>query len=235
MQLSRSGLSLWPGQKRCPSIVSLWRNSLMLIRRLCAFHPPISRVMASRLQLDARMVALWSGYVMMTEVSTVQLLNFPSMFLNNYDSAKVSLPVRRGSGSCSALKWVTSDEGTFLFTSFSTGKLMSYILEERGSGEKGTMTFRGAVSVGVAVNCLEYAEGVLLAGCSDGGLRLLPLLEGARFGKAPTLWNAVNGKNSRGLTSISCSFSHGTPKRLICATGAADGSVALFELKKARY
>lgn len=72
-------------------------------------------------------------------------------------------------------------------------------------------------------------------GCADGGLRLIPIRDGAYFTSDLSLWPAVNNKSSPGLTSVSISFafSPGDSGRCICCTGAEDGSVALFELKKA--
>ena len=129
-----------------------------------------------------------------------------------------------------------------------------------------------AVSVGVAVQCLVYSENILLVGCADGGLRLIPVRDGAYFSSNPTLyvrsfvrsliveatvqflvlhllvrdliilalalfvsrWTAVNNKESPGISSISISYVRSTNDtvRCICCTGAEDGSVALFELKK---
>ena len=47
-------------------------------------------------------------------------------------------------------------------------------------------------------------------------------------------WTAVNNKESPGISSISISYVRSTNDtvRCICCTGAEDGSVALFELKK---
>jgi hypothetical protein len=73
-------------------------------------------------------------------------------------------------------------------------------------------------------------------GCADGGLRLIPIRDGAYFTSDLSLWPAVNNKSSPGLTSISIYFVGnpvGSSGRCICCTGAEDGSVALFELKKA--
>lgn len=60
-------------------------------------------------------------------------------------------------------------------------------------------------------------------------------MDGARFQGKPTLWNAVNGKSSPGLTSIGLGeTTDGVGERkTVCVTGAEDGSVTLFELKQA--
>ena len=85
------------------------------------------------------------------------------------------------------------------------------------------------------VQCLVYSEGILLVGCADGGLRLIPIKDGAYFTADLSMWPAVNSKKSPGLTSVNISFlinpADGSGK-CICSTGAEDGSVALFELKK---
>jgi WD40 repeat protein len=132
---------------------------------------------------------------------------------------------RRGAGPCAAVKWTKEHGETFLFAGFASGRLSSFLLAG------GSLIKVSAVSVGVAVACLEYAEGTLLVGCADGGLRLLPIRDGASFDGKPTLWNAVNGKSSPGLTCSSIGFTEG---RFLCSTGAEDGSVAIFELKKAK-
>jgi WD40 repeat protein len=145
-------------------------------------------------------------------------------------------PARRGSGcSCSVVKWVPEGGSLHLFCAFSTGKVASYTLVD------GKMLQRvGAVSVGVAVLSLAYADGVLLVGCSDGGMRLLPVARGASFDGKPTLWRTVNNKSSPGISCISLSYTrpeqsgsgdkqHG---RCFCCTGAEDGSIALFELTR---
>jgi hypothetical protein len=78
--------------------------------------------------------------------------------------------------------------------------------------------------------CLQYSEGILLAGCADGGLRIIPIRDGAHFNGRPTLFPYVHGKSASGISCISISF---TQEKCICSTGADDGSVAIFELKKA--
>jgi hypothetical protein len=127
------------------------------------------------------------------------------------------------------VKWSAERGNITLFIGFSTGKLASFVLSNGG------LSRVSAVSVGVAVQCLEYAEGILLAGCDDGGLRLLPIRDGASFDGKPTLWTHVNGKDGPGLTCVSIGFTGSMREcfgKCICATGATDGSVAVFELKK---
>ncbi|KAL3940086.1 MAG: hypothetical protein SGBAC_005296 [Bacillariaceae sp.] len=136
---------------------------------------------------------------------------------------------KRGSGPCSVLKWSTMNGKLHLFTGFSTGKVASFTLKD------GSMKKVSAASVGVAVQCLAYSENILLVGCSDGGLRLIPTREGAQFTTDLSLWPSVNNKSAPGLSCLSMSFvgtADGAGK-CICCTGAEDGSVALFELKRA--
>lgn len=133
-------------------------------------------------------------------------------------------PARRGSGPCSVVKWI-SDSGILrMFAAFSTGKVASYILVD------GSLQRKGAVSIGVAILSLVYTSGVLLVGCSDGGLRLIPIGPGGKFDSKPILWPSVNNKSSPGIGSISLAYNG--EGRAICCTGGEDGSVALFELKK---
>lgn len=135
---------------------------------------------------------------------------------------------RRGSGPCSVVKWISEGEQLHLFAAFSTGKVASYVL-------KGEALHReSAVSVGVAVLSLVYSEGALLVGCSDGGLRLVPVRDGGYFDSKPTLWHAVNNKASPGISTISIAYemTKNARGRCICCTGGEDGSVAVFELKK---
>ncbi len=149
------------------------------------------------------------------------------------DGVKVVIhkePAKRGSGPCSVVQWSTSPGGKLhLFTGFATGKVASFNLQSGG------MKKASAASVGVAVQCLIYSEGVLLIGCADGGLRLIPIRDGAYFTSDLSLWPAVNNKSSPGLTSVGISIL-GNPTsgtgRCICCTGAEDGSVAIFELKR---
>jgi Beige/BEACH domain len=146
-------------------------------------------------------------------------------------------PARRGSGcSCSVVKWVPEGGSLHLFCAFSTGKVASYTLVDGKSLQR-----VDAVSVGVAVLSLAHADGVLLVGCSDGGMRLLPVRGGASFDGRPTLWQAVNNKSSPGISCISLSYTRAEQssgagdqqdRRCFCCTGAEDGSIALFELTR---
>ena len=138
-------------------------------------------------------------------------------------------PARRG-GPCSVVKWSSEGDRLILFTGFGSGKVASYSLVD-GVLQKG-----GAVSVGVAVQSMMYSEDVLIVGCSDGGLRLIPLLDGIHFTSDLTLWPAINNKVSPGLTSVDLSImksSNDDSRKCVCCTAGEDGSVALFEIKQA--
>ncbi|CAB9510437.1 Lipopolysaccharide-responsive and beige-like anchor protein [Seminavis robusta] len=136
-------------------------------------------------------------------------------------------PAKRGSGPCSVLKWSTEGGKINLFTGFSTGKVASLTLEG------GVLRKESALSFGVAVNALVYSEGILLVGCADGGLRLIPVSNGTKFDGKPSLWPAVNNRNSPGISSINVTYAQVEGRMMcICCTGAEDGSVALFELKR---
>ena len=89
------------------------------------------------------------------------------------------------------------------------------------------------------VNCLVYSEGILLVGCADGGLRLIPIQNGTEFGSKPSMWPAICGKSSPGVSTInitytmpSSGYAGDTAAKCICCAGAEDGSVALFELSR---
>jgi hypothetical protein len=85
------------------------------------------------------------------------------------------------------------------------------------------------------VQCLVYTDNILLVGCADGGLRLIPVRNDGYFSSNPTLWTAVNNKASPGISSISISYVGNVKEgsaRCICCSGAEDGSVALFELTR---
>jgi factor associated with neutral sphingomyelinase activation len=130
---------------------------------------------------------------------------------------------KRGSGPCSVVQWIAEGGSLHLFAAFSTGKVASYTLMD------GRLQRVSAVSVGVAILSMKYSNGVLLVGCADGGLRLIPVRPGSSFGTKPTLWTAVNNKNAPGISCISVTY---MDTRCICCTGGEDGSVLVFELKR---
>jgi len=139
-------------------------------------------------------------------------------------------PARRGSGPCSVVKWSSEGGRLSMFAGFATGKVASYSLVD------GTMRKASVASVGVPVQSLVYAEGILLVGCSDGGLRLISIRDGTYFTPDLSLWPSVNNKSSPGLTSVNLSIM-GTKKgdsgSCVCCTGGEDGSIAIFEIKRA--
>jgi factor associated with neutral sphingomyelinase activation len=137
---------------------------------------------------------------------------------------------RRGSGPCSVVKWSSEGGRLSMFTGFATGKVASYALID------GAMRKASVASVGVAVQSMVYSEGILLVGCADGGLRLIPIRDGAYFTSDLSLWPSVNNKASPGVTSVNLSIMGTTRdglERCMCCTGAEDGSIAIFELKRA--
>ncbi|KAL3910124.1 MAG: hypothetical protein SGARI_002273 [Bacillariaceae sp.] len=107
---------------------------------------------------------------------------------------------RRGSGPCSVMQWSSEGGQLTLYAGFASGKVASYLLEE------GSIRKASAASVGVAVQSLKYSEGILLIGCSDGGLRLIPIRNGSYFTSDLSLWPCVNSKSGPGLTSLDLSF-----------------------------
>jgi len=133
-------------------------------------------------------------------------------------------PAKRGAGPCSVIKWSSEGGKLTLFTGFNTGKVASYSMIDS------SMRRASVASVGVSVQSLVYAEGILLIGCSDGGLRLVPIRDHSYFTQDLSLWPSINNKNSPCLSSISISFLGG---KCICCSGGEDGSVAIFELSRA--
>jgi len=82
---------------------------------------------------------------------------------------------------------------------------------------------------------MVYFEGTLLVGCADGGMRLIQVQNGTQFESKPSLWPSVNNKSSPGLSSINITRTTAScgKAKYICCSGGEDGSVALFELKRA--
>ena len=104
---------------------------------------------------------------------------------------------------------------TFLVAGYSVGRLSSFFLLN------GTV-----LKEGVEIKSVEYSSQHLLVTCVDGGVRWLPLV-GASLGKEPpTLWNVVHGDNK---VSIGCCSIKIIQGRCLCATGAEDSSITLFE------
>jgi len=142
---------------------------------------------------------------------------------------------KRGNGSCADLKWATnvSSGETFLYAGFDagfgSGGVASYVLRNGG------IYPISKLHIGSPVRCLSAVNGDIFAGCADGGLRLVPVGEGGHFDYNPRTWTAVNGTNSPGLTSLSATAmktSTPTERIFMCATGAEDGTVALFQIRE---
>ena len=137
---------------------------------------------------------------------------------------------RRGSGPCSVVKWVSEKGRLSLFTGFATGRVASYSLID------GTIRKASVASVGVPVQSLVYSENILLVGCSDGGLRLIPIRDSTYFKPDLSLWPSVNNKSAPGLTSVNLCLMgtmKGASGTCVCCTGGEDGSIAIFEIKRA--
>lgn len=131
---------------------------------------------------------------------------------------------RRG-GSCAALKWAP---GNFLFASFGS-RVASYLLSN------GILRPVSKISAGSPVHCLDLIEENLFAGCADGGLRMIPIGEGAHFNTSPQPWRGINGEQSPALTSISGSKMQRSElggRRYLIVTGSVDGNMAVFELEE---
>ena len=135
---------------------------------------------------------------------------------------------KRGNGSCAAVKWAP---GSYLFACFGDGRVASYVLKNDAVRPV------SRISVGSPVQCLALVEENLIVGCADGGLRMIPIGEGAHFDTSPQPWKDVNGNAAPSLTSISASrirenSHHG--RIYMCATGAEDGSISIFQLTEAQ-
>lgn len=135
-------------------------------------------------------------------------------------------PQRRGQ--CSVVKWSLENERLNLFVGFATGKIASYSLVN------GIIRRSDAVSVGIAVQCLKYKEGILLVGDIGGGLRLIPIDGGTKFKSDVSLWPSINSKTSPGLTSLDICVMEmsSNDSRCVCTTAGEDGSIALFEIRE---
>jgi factor associated with neutral sphingomyelinase activation len=228
---------LWPDKSTHIMVSGSWDATVKVWSVAVSSGETVSinrEPLAELFDADSTIVCLSAIYIDGTGVAVSSGCSDGSfiVWLCHDDGTKVVIhkeAARRGSGACSAVKWSAERGQIYLFTGFSTGKLASFVLSNGG------LSRISVVSVGVAVQCLEYAEGILLAGCDDGGLRLLPIRDGASFDGKPTLWTNVNGKDGPGLTCVSVGFTGSIGDsfgKCLCATGATDGSVAVFELKK---
>jgi factor associated with neutral sphingomyelinase activation len=229
--------TLWPDKSTHIMVTGSWDATVKIWSAVVSSGETVSinrEPLAELFDADSTIVCLAAIYIDGTGVAISSGCSDGSfiVWLCHDDGTKVVIskePARRGLGPCSALKWSEECGQIYLFTGFSTGKLASYILSNGG------LTRVSAVSIGVAVHCFEYAEGILLAGCADGGLRLLPIRDGGCFDGKPTLWSSVNGKDGPGLTCVSLGFTGAIGDgfgKCICTAGATDGSVSVFELKK---
>jgi factor associated with neutral sphingomyelinase activation len=98
---------------------------------------------------------------------------------------------RKGSGQCSVVRCASVGGKVHIFAAYTDGRLISFTLVE------GALRRESAMSLGVAITSLHHAEELLLAGCADGGLLLIPLDNDGRFNAKPTLWKALNTRHQQ--------------------------------------
>jgi hypothetical protein len=140
--------------------------------------------------------------------------------------------VRRGSGPCTSVIWrtqrVSSKEEAFLCVGLGNGRVISHILRDD------VICAVSKLHIGSSVHCLSFAgNDILVAGCADGGIRLIPLGHGGHFDYNPRLWKSIHGRDSPRITSLSIAQSVGaTGNSFMCAIGAEDGTVSLHEMKQ---
>lgn len=145
---------------------------------------------------------------------------------------------KREKGSCSCITWGAADtksnvlassgNAVVLIAGFASGKISSYVLHDRNISPVSEIT------LGSPVRCLAVVDkSSVIVGCADGGLRVIAMERRAFFDSKPKCWKSVNGKNSPSISSLSmcCSYGEETKKKRWCATGADDGSVALYEMQ----
>ena len=145
---------------------------------------------------------------------------------------------KREKGSCSCITWGAADTKSNLLASsgnaivliagFASGKISSYILHDHNLSSVSEITLSSPV------RCLATVdESSVIVGCADGGLRSIAMERRAFLHSKPKLWKSVNGQNSPSISSLSicCNYGEETKKKRWCATGADDGSVALYEMQ----
>lgn len=153
---------------------------------------------------------------------------------------------KKGSGPCADVEWAAKPNSSdyILFTGFGNGKISSYHFFSNGSECSLSCQAVSRASLGSPVRCLSTAVDdkfnlLLFAGCSDGGLRLLLVVDEGFFDESFGLWKSLNGPKSPSLSHILVDSSFLSMKEgntsgcvLLCCTGAEDGSLVLFELIK---
>lgn len=85
------------------------------------------------------------------------------------------------------------------------------------------------------MQCLDVTSSShnFFAGCADGCLRYVSVSDGGHFDHEDfRSWEAVNGASSPGITSISVISTNAKRKRYTVASGAEDGSVALYLIEQ---
>ena len=113
-----------------------------------------------------------------------------------------------------------------LIAGFATGQVSSFLLHDRN------LSPISEVYLGSPVRCLVVDDDCVIAGCADGGLRVIPLEKRAFFDSKPKWCKSVNEKSATGVSSLSVSsfYNSSGEKRRFCATGADDGTVVLYEM-----
>jgi factor associated with neutral sphingomyelinase activation len=139
-----------------------------------------------------------------------------------------SEPAKLGGGACSVVKWVSTGGNLYLLAASAAGRLSSFALVD------GALRRENAVSLGIAITALLYMDDILLVGCADGGLRLIRMRSAVHFDSKPILWTALNNRTTcPSIGAISMVHTrHNNESMYFCCTGAEDGSVALFQLRK---
>lgn len=135
---------------------------------------------------------------------------------------------KRGHEPCSSVKW-SNNGGIILVAGFGNGRVSSFAFKHDG------MYPVSKLNLGSPVQCLCIIPSgqELFAGCADGGIRLISVADGGHFDdRKPRCWGTVNGESSPGVTSVCVVPSEGERRRYTIASGAEDGSLALFLIEK---
>mmetsp|Transcript_16549 Transcript_16549/g.31348 ORF Transcript_16549/g.31348 Transcript_16549/m.31348 type:complete len:1241 (-) Transcript_16549:660-4382(-) len=153
------------------------------------------------------------------------------VWLWNVDGGKTVLfqqDTRPGHESCCCLKWSNNAE-IILYAGYQDGRISSFSFKYDG------MYPVGKLNLGFPANCLEILPScqLIFTGCADGSLRIVATTSNGHFDDGqPLVWNSVNGPSSPGITSLSVIPEKDQEMGFTLATGATDGSIAVFTIKK---
>jgi WD40 repeat protein len=149
-----------------------------------------------------------------------------------FDTGKTVLfqqDTKPGHESCSCLKWSNNTE-IILFAGFQNGRILSFSFKHDG------MYPVAKLNLGSPINCLEILPSypLVFTGCADGSLRIVRTASSGQFDDDQTqqVWKSVNGPSSPGITSLSVIPKESQETGYTIATGAQDGSVAVFPIEK---